>query len=130
MGDIMVEVDADSTRAGTKLGRHLAAIRDDRGLSLRRVEELTGKLVSNAYLSQIENGKISQPSPNILHALATLYRTSYETLMELAGYIAVSHTADEAHGRAATFAELNLTEAEEAELLAYLKFKRERDKGR
>ena len=120
--------DGVEVERGTKLGRHLAAIRDDRGLSLRRVEELTNKLVSNAYLSQIETGKISQPSPNILHALSVLYRTSYETLMELAGYIVSSHTPDEAHGRAATFAELNLTEAEEAELLAYLKFKREREK--
>lgn len=116
-------------RTANRLGQHLAAIRGDRGLSLRRVEELTKKLVSNAYLSQIENGKIQQPSPNILHALAELYQTSYEKLMELAGYIVAKHTDSDVHGRAATFAELNLTEAEEAELLAYLKFKREREKA-
>jgi HTH-type transcriptional regulator, competence development regulator len=124
----MNETETNGSRSGTKLGRHLAAIRDDRGLSLRRVEDLTNKVVSNAYLSQIETGKISQPSPNILHALAVLYRTSYETLMELAGYIRPSQAPNESHGRAATFAELHLTEAEEAELLAYLKFKREREK--
>lgn len=117
----------DSTpagRASDALGVHLAAIRSDRGFSLRRVEELTNKLVSNAYLSQIETGKIRQPSPNILHALARLYKTSYEHLMVLAGYIVAEHTPNAAHGRAATFADLNLTEEEQHELLEYLKWKR------
>jgi len=117
----------DSTaagRTGEALGVHLAAIRNDRKLSLRRVEELTNKLVSNAYLSQIENGKIRQPSPNILHALARIYKTSYEHLMTLAGYIVAEHAPDSAHGRATTFADLNLTEAEQHELLEYLKWKR------
>ena len=107
-----------------KLGQHLAAIRNDRGFKLRQVEELTKKLVSNAYLSQIESGKIKQPSPNILHALSTVYKISYQQLMELAGYVVAQHTLDAAHGRAATFAELNLTEEEERELLEYLKFRR------
>lgn len=111
-------------RSTSALGQHLAAIRNDRGLSLRQVEELTNKLVSNAYLSQIETGKIAHPSPNILHALSQVFRTSYENLMELAGYINAKPGRDGVHGRAATFAELNLSEAEERELLEYLKFKR------
>lgn len=115
---------ASSVPSPSKLGQHLAAIRNDRGFSLRQVEELTKKVVSNAYLSQIENGKIQQPSPNILHALSTIYKTSYETLMEMAGYIVNQQRPGEAHGKAATFAELNLTEAEEKELLEYIKFKR------
>jgi len=45
------------------------------------VEEATNKEVSNAYLSQLENDKITKPSPNILHALASVYKTSYEDLM-------------------------------------------------
>lgn len=106
------------------LGQHLAAIRTDRKLSLRRVEDLTNKLVSNAYLSQIEKGKVLHPSPNILHALAEVYRTSYEQLMEMAGYINARPEKRALHGRAATFAALNLTEAEERELLEYLKFRR------
>jgi transcriptional regulator with XRE-family HTH domain len=109
----------------TALGKHLAAIREDRGFSLRQVEALTRNLVSNAYLSQIESGKINQPSPNILHALAQVYKTSYEHLMELAGFITTSRKkTGGAHGRAATFAELNLSEDEERELLEYLKFRR------
>jgi HTH-type transcriptional regulator, competence development regulator len=112
------------TKPSSALGQHLAAIRADRDLSLRTVEELTNKMVSNAYLSQIEKGKIHQPSPNILHELARVYKTSYEQLMELAGYIVGKQAPDATHGRAATFAALNLTEAEEHELLEYLKFKR------
>jgi transcriptional regulator with XRE-family HTH domain len=112
------------SKSAELLGPHLAAIRNDRGLSLRQVEELTNKLVSNAYLSQIENGKIQQPSPNILHSLAQVYKTSYQQLMERAGYITAKHTKGAPHGRAATFAALNLTEAEEKELLEYLKFRR------
>ncbi len=112
------------------LGQHLAAIRTNRDLSLRDVQELTKKVVSNAYLSQIETGKIQQPSPNILHALAEVYKTSYQQLMELAGYIVSKHTPDATHGRAATFAALHLSEAEERELIEYVKWKRQmRDKA-
>ncbi len=44
------------------LGEYLGSIRTDRKLTLRAVEEATNKEVSNAYLSQIENGKIQKPS--------------------------------------------------------------------
>jgi transcriptional regulator with XRE-family HTH domain len=120
----MTDIEVPAVRTSAALGKHLAAIRNDRGFSLRQVEELTKKVVSNAYLSQIENGKIQQPSPNILHALSRIYKTSYEHLMELAGYIVKNHALDKAHGRAVTFAELNLTEAEETMLLQYLKWQR------
>ena len=120
----MTDTEAPAANPSFALGKHLAAIRSDRGFSLRQVEELTNKVVSNAYLSQIENGKIRQPSPNILHALSRIYQTSYEHLMELAGYIVKDRAQDKAHGRAATFAELNLTEAEETMLLEYLKWQR------
>jgi len=114
-----------SPRPTGNLGQHLAAIRTNRGFSLRQVEELTNKVVSNAYLSQIEHGRIQQPSPNILHALAQVYKTSYQQLMELAGYIVAKSTKNATHGRAATFAALNLTEEEETELLEYLRFRRQ-----
>jgi len=112
----------------SSLGQYLASIRKDRGLTLREVEERTGKQVSNAYLSQIENAKIEKPSPNILNALADLYGISFERLMELAGYMMAtsSRGANERHGRAATFAEHNLTHEEEEELMRYLEFIRSR----
>lgn len=113
------------------LGRYLAAIRDDRGLTLRQVEEATKKQVSNAYLSQIENGHIQKPSPNILHALAELYAISFEGLMDKAGFFTTTHerAEGERHGRIATFAEHNLEPQEEAELIAYLKFIRSRKRS-
>ena len=113
------------------LGQYLASIRDDRDLTLRQVEEATNKEVSNAYLSQIETGKIQQPSPNVLHALADIYNIDYTQLMEMAGYI--THTKPrkqhQRHGRVPTFAEHHLTPEEESELMDYLKFIRGRKKG-
>ena len=113
------------------LGQYLASIRDDRDLTLRQVEEATNKEVSNAYLSQIETGKIQQPSPNVLHALADIYNIDYTQLMEMAGYI--THTKPrkqhQRHGRVPTFAEHHLTPEEESELMDYLKFIRGRRKG-
>jgi HTH-type transcriptional regulator, competence development regulator len=111
------------------LGQYLAAVRAGKKMTLREVEEGTSKLVSNAYLSQIENDKIQQPSPNILHALAGLYAVDYENLMTLAGYIAASQKPNERHGRVATFADINLTENEEAQLLRYLQFIRSEKGG-
>lgn len=108
------------------LGQHLASIRQDRRLTLRDVEMATDKEVSNAYLSQIENGKIRKPSPNVLLALSRVYKISYEHLMEMAGYVVSSRDDAKRHGRVATFAEHNLTEEEEAKLMEYLQFIRSR----
>ncbi|MCB1880514.1 MAG: helix-turn-helix domain-containing protein [Gammaproteobacteria bacterium] len=106
----------------TALGEFLARVREAKGLTLRQVEEATGKDVSNAYLSQLEHGKVSKPSPNVLHSLSTVYGVSYENLMEKAGYISPSSAqpAGAKHGRAATFAIEDLSEDEEKALLAYL----------
>lgn len=113
------------------LGAYLKSLRAGAKLSLREVEEATGKEVSNAYLSQLENGKIAKPSPNILHSLATVYGVPYAKLMELAGYISPSGSRQEGakHGRAATFSVDNLTEDEEKALLHYLAFYRS-EKGK
>src|SRR3989442_15584952 len=104
------------------LASYLADLRIAKGLTLRDVEEATGKDVSNAYLSQLEHGRITKPSPNILHSLATVYGVAYETLMEKAGYIVAGGHGKpgQKHGRAATFAIDNLTTEEEGRLLEYL----------
>ncbi len=54
-------------------------------MSLRSVSDATG--ISNAYLSQLENGAATNPSPDKLHALAEYYGVPYESLMREAGYI-------------------------------------------
>lgn len=106
------------------LGKYLASIRNDRKMTLRDVEEATEKNVSNAYLSQIENNKIKKPSPNILHTLSELYSISFEGLMTMAGHVTsnIASSDETRHGRAATFAEHNLTSSEEKELIEYLKY--------
>lgn len=119
----------DEMRTGS-LGSYLKSVREGLGITLRDVEEATEKGVSNAYLSQLENGKIARPSPNILHSLAKVYGVSYEKLMERVGYIVPSNSkaAGKKHGRAPTFAIENLTIDEEKELLNYLAFFRSKRK--
>ena len=109
------------------LGKYLKAARDKTGLSLRDVE---GEIdVSNAYLSQLEGGKIKHPSPIVLHSLSSLYEVSYQTLMELAGYPVPGAAAD----RHSLYARIGKTSKDEEDaLVEYLDFLRSRNnkKGR
>ena len=109
-----------------ELGALLGDLRNAKGLSLREVEEATGEAVSNAYLSQLENGKIKKPSPNVLHSLAEVYVVPYESLMEKAGYLLPSENGGRRRRRLAAFAIDDLTAEEEEELLKYLAFLRSR----
>lgn len=112
------------------LGGHLKNLRVGLELTLRGVEKATDKKVSNGYLSQLENGQIQNPSPNILHTLSRVYNVEYQSLMEKAGYITSETREDDSskHGRVATYAVENLTSDEEQELLKYLEYYRK--KGR
>jgi transcriptional regulator with XRE-family HTH domain len=112
----------------TQLGGLLADLRAAKRLSLREVEQATGRAVSNAYLSQLEKGKIQQPSPSILHQLAAVYAVPYEALMEKAGYLLPSSAAASSgrRKRLAAFAIDDLTAEEEEGLLEYLAFIRSR----
>ena len=109
-----------------ELGGLLADLRKAKGLSLRQVEEATDKAVSNAYLSQFENGKIKKPSPNVLHSLSEVYAVPYEALMEKAGYLLPSEDLGGRRRSLAAFAIDDLTAEEEEELLKYLAFLRSR----
>jgi len=110
-----------------QLGSFLADLRTAKGLSLREVEEAADRDVSNAYLSQLENGKIRKPSPNVLHTLAQIYAVPYEALMEKAGYLLPSEGESSGRRRRlAVFAIDDLTAEEEEELLKYLAFIRSR----
>lgn len=71
----------------------LRTLRDAKGASLRDVERETK--VSNAYLSQLENGTASRPSADKLYSLAEYYGVPYERLLRAAGYIRGTNT-DEA----------------------------------
>ncbi|MHC5037899.1 MAG: helix-turn-helix domain-containing protein [Planctomycetota bacterium] len=68
----------------TPLAKYLRSLRKASRLTLRTVEEKTG--VSNAFLCQLELGKVKHPSPVVLHKVAQTYGVTYEVLMEAAGY--------------------------------------------
>lgn len=111
-----------------KYGEYFKALRNAKGLTLREVERATN--VSNAYLSQLESGKIKQPSPINLHKLAQFYGVPYELLMEKVGY-----PVPKGIQPAGTTSRPNpvtkfgrITSDEEVELLEYLKFMRNRKK--
>lgn len=112
------------------LGTLLRKAREDVQMTLRAVEEATNKEISNGYLSQLEKGKITKPSPHTLHTLSTVLSVDYEKLMERAGYIVPgkSQTSGAKHGSAATFAIDNLSADEESELLEFLSFIRQKKK--
>lgn len=105
------------------LGRYLKNSRKERGLTLRAVEEKTG--ISNAYLSQLENQKITNPAPQILHKLADCYNVSYERLMELAGYpVPETEKPELAFRKETGFNEL--TKEEKENVMEYIHFLRSR----
>jgi transcriptional regulator with XRE-family HTH domain len=111
-----------------RLGTFLAKARSATGKSLRTIERETG--ISNAYLSQLETGKIKTPAPQNLHRLAEVYRVPYELLMELAGF-----PVPEASSASSTLADANariglITPDEEEALIEYLQFIRSRKRGR
>jgi len=107
-----------------KLGEFLRSARRQAGLTLRAAEETSG--VSNAYLSQLENGKIRQPSPVTLHKLSELYKVSYADILGLTGYPVPARDSDgPTHARLAS--RLGpVTEEEEESLIEYLEFLRSR----
>jgi transcriptional regulator with XRE-family HTH domain len=109
------------------LGRLLAEARRRKNLSLRAAEAATG--ISNAYLSQLESGKIQEPSPKILFKLAEHYGLRYEHMLELAGY--PTQSAGDRTEASRLAARLGPTTTEEEEALAeYLEFLRSKARRR
>ncbi len=104
------------------LGQYIKRLRKEKMLTLRAVEEKTE--ISNAYLSQIESGKITKPSPSVLYKLAKCYDVPYEQLMKLAGFPIVESEKENAFRTSKGFE--NVTEEEKKELLDYLQFIRAR----
>ncbi len=113
-----------------KLGTFLASARNELAMTLRAVEEETG--ISNAYLSQLEHGKIKTPAPQNLYKLAELYQVPYELLMELAGYpVPKAPSAEARFAVEASAARIGaVTKEEEEALVEYLQFIRSRKRRR
>ena len=127
------------------LGSELKRIRNLRGFSLREVERATG--ISNAYLSQLERSKASNPSPKMLRKIADHYGIDYESLMASAGYLGHSHASSEIVSSPATqlvgseaagqrpksllqeaIFEANLSEEDEKLVADYIAFLKSRNK--
>jgi len=110
-----------------ELAKTLTVARERKKLTLRDVERETG--VSNAYLSQLENDRIKEPSPKVLHKLADLYEMPYAALMAAAGY-PVAESAAIPSDAVRLAARLGPTSPDEEEALAdYLEFIRKRTSG-
>ena len=71
---------------------YLKQLREDKKLSLRKLDSLSG--VSHVYLSQIENGNRGIPSPDVLKKLAAPLGVSYKELMQAAGYLSKDSSSE------------------------------------
>jgi transcriptional regulator with XRE-family HTH domain len=116
-----------------EFGSYLKAAREAVGLTLREVEEKTNQVVKNGYLSQIEKGVITRPSPGILYELAEVYGISYRELLIRAGH-RVPEQEVTPEQRAIADLPLRAFEGLDAEdrqaLVEYAAFLRYRRKGR
>jgi len=110
-----------------RLGRLLADARRRHKLTLRAVQESVG--ISNAYLSQLETGKVGAPSPIVLHKLSELYELSYATLMQEAGYPVPEEFRETDSGMRLAARVGDTTREEEDALVEYLMFLRTRRQG-
>lgn len=122
----MLDMISDMDEKTRPLGEFLQATREEKKLTLRAVEKAVS--ISNAYLSQLESGKIKQPSPSILHKLAQLYEISYSEVLELAGY-PVPDQLTEKTSRTTFASRIGpVTSDEQEALVEYLAFLRSRGK--
>ncbi|QLG13482.1 helix-turn-helix transcriptional regulator (plasmid) [Deinococcus sp. D7000] len=119
----MATTEAVSPAAENVLGTELRRLRQLHALTLKDIERSTG--ISNAYLSQVETGRIEKPSPDKLYKLAELYQVSYDHLMQTAGYIVEKQTDQHRSLAGAAMSTLQgLTPEEEEALAEYLTFLR------
>jgi transcriptional regulator with XRE-family HTH domain len=114
-----------------KLGELLADARARRKLTLRAVQDTVG--ISNAYLSQLETGKVQSPSPVVLHKLSKLYDLPYATVMEAAGYPSPQNVKGGSEDNRLAARIGKTTPEEEDAIVEYLRFIRtqrsRRDRG-
>ena len=67
----------------TEWHKTLKAARAETGLSLRKVAKLSG--LSNPYISQLENGKIENPSVVKMRCLLDVYGMNFDDLFDDTG---------------------------------------------
>lgn len=106
----------------------LRRLRKLKAQTLRDVENETK--ISNAYLSQLENGTTTNPSPHVLHKLADHYGVPYESLMEAAGYLkpATGKKTERLGAVEAALMSLHLTDEEQEKVTEFVAFLRSQRK--
>lgn len=109
-----------------RLANLLLQRRNLKGLTLRQLEKETG--ISNGYLNLLEQGKVVEPSPNILSKLADFYGIEYSELLEAAGYVQRGPKQSQKQAGVAFNLSEPLTEDERDQLLEYLEFLRKKRK--
>lgn len=114
----------------SNLGKTLKSLRNLKDFTLKEVEQKLG--ISNAYLSQLENGKVKQPSANTLYKLAKLYNIDLDVLLYSAGIIEENpikkrdETTKFIH--AIQYSSDGLTKEQKKSVLEYLEFLKSRNK--
>lgn len=109
------------------LGSDLRMARETKKMSIREVEKKTG--ISNSYLSQLENDKVKEPSPNILYALSKAYGIPYIDLMKKVGYLVPKESQKSVDGIALSVIE-GLDEEEIEKVKSYIRFIRMEKRSR
>lgn len=113
--------------AASDLGRVIKAKREIQGLSVAKAAGAAR--VSPAYLSKLENGGVTNPSPHFLHQLSPVLGIPYVELMRLAGYVVPKTSGRREPGIATALHSEHLSDHEAEHLLMYLKVMRQQ-KGR
>ena|SRR5579872_1095910 len=109
------------------LGTMLREARERNNFTLRQVDKATG--VSSAYLSQLENGHVDNPSASILYKLATLYGEQLNDFLRAAGVIkaaeanATKEPKETVLANQLAFYAKDLTPEQQKEVLEYIKLK-------
>jgi transcriptional regulator with XRE-family HTH domain len=100
------------------LGARLRELRDGTGESLRAIEAKSD--LNSGYLSQLEQGKVTQPTPSVLHKVALGYGVPLSVVMRWAGYIEDGVELSPTQARALSYLGDNPTEEEVEALKAVL----------
>ncbi len=111
------------------LGQVLKEFREKARKTLREVQETTG--ISNAYLSQLENGKINRPSANVLYQLSNEYEVELDVLLEAANIIEKRKTPSRQSElqRKISFYADKFSQEEENEIMDFIEYLRYKNKN-
>ena len=109
------------------IGEVIRRLRNEKNITQRELEKLTGGLVSRGYVANLERGKIKTPSKEKLDAFANALEVTTIYILEQADVIDPVDTTDPyIVALADVFPEL--TEEEKEEMLALARWKAERKK--